>query len=543
MQKQIKAYSGLNTEWVDGGFKMPSELLMEAEEAFGSIEVTEAPTRTMSAEEALKKAEAIFNKEVASPVQTKKGQIMVIPKFAGKYFKEAVEGLENPDDIIASSCYAITRCREIGKWIEAQQAIRKGTAPTEKLHTVKVDGKWNDAQCMELPPLINEASNARHWPSVYMIRTPDGRLITTGKKEGNFNVKLYQYPSQGLQGLAQRIGLKIRGGDKDVLRAIIGRDDIVPAYLTIWAYDRWNTIVGYRRSDDSPTKYWLNAKGEITDEPQDAQEPLNHKEFLYEHIRESCTFEVVQKDGTSDYVIEPEDEAMMLGNERAADSVAIDLNKLDDDERELVSYIQNRTETSENFLTEGDLISHASQQLLIGECVGLDIKTHEEIWEGGLMGHTQMLNRLLKIKNPSEEQLEIIEFLEVNVPKLERMNRTFDRLSQSYGVDHGSFAIKEPKYIPRAVEVTKIQNAHILPDNQIEVRPTCYADALPDHKSTRMVVLKRGRTTLRSRNGQLHREIVPLSPTQPTSARNASPSLMAVLRRMIRNDEDLALRA
>jgi hypothetical protein len=330
----------------------------------------------------------------------------------------------------------------------------------------------------------------------------------------------------------------MRGGETEVLQALVGRDDIVPAFITVWGFGRWNVLVGWRRSDDSPTQYWLDIEGNLTMEPQQGENPLTHKEFAYEHVKSLSKFSVAQEEGEPDYVVEPEDEWHFVGDTRAAESAFLDFSQLDEETAELANYLQSHLENAEGSITEGDLSSDAALNAILGEFVGYN-RQHKEVWRGGLMGQTQTLERMFQIEEPNQRQLEIIAFLEGNIERLERIYATYN----SFHKDHAIYRTEEARperHVPANL-YSPVEGSHVIPANEIEKQVMAYRDRMPEHRSTRMVgPLKRGRMTLRLRHGRFHRVQIPEVAQRPISARNAPQPLLNVIRKMIREE---ALRA
>ena len=310
----------------------------------------------------------------------------VLPDYVLSAMKEAFKQAERPEDVLASTVSII----ESGKRVEDWKAVKRKERyayRNGRQHTTKVDGLWQDAQVCELPPLI-KAGKLSHEEASYIITLPCGKRIMTHKDS-----KLYSSPSQALQGIARLQGINMRGGDIACLRAIVGRDDIIPSYMSVWAFNRWNVFVGWQRVDESPSSYWLDENGRLTQAPVVGEEPLNMSQLLYNILAETSSVEVTDDDDQIIGHISDEDEYDWSMNgvlrERDSDTIQRDKFAEDDDEAYLLSHLSELL--SIEHLTMGDLQSDATEQILEDEI-------EDAYTDYQRMGTPQTLSQLTRMK-------------------------------------------------------------------------------------------------------------------------------------------------
>lgn len=286
----------------------------------------------------------------------------VLPDYVLSAMKAAFKEAKRPEDVLSCTVSIIESGKRIEQWKATKRKERYAYRNCRE-HTTKVDGLWQDAQVCELPPLI-KADKLSHEPASYIITLPSGKRIMTHKDN-----KLYSSPSQALQGIARLQGINMRGGDIACLRAIVKRDDIVPSYMSVWAFNRWNVFVGWQRVDESPSSYWLDKFGKLTKAPVEGEAPLNMSQLLYNILADTSSVEVTDDDDQIIGHITDEDEYdwSMHGvlRERETDTIKRDQFAEDDDEVFLLSHLSELLNIEH--LTMGDLQSDAAEQVLMDE--------------------------------------------------------------------------------------------------------------------------------------------------------------------------------
>ena len=455
------------------------------------------------------------------------------------------------DDQIASLCSAIQRIKDIEVWKEEQRKVRRAQGHFFKSHTqkVEIDGKkqWVDAQVYELPPLVkSEGTGVTHEPARYAIRLPDGRYVDLGLTQDGFKPVERTNPSAAMQSIAARLGIKMRGGDCEILRHLVGREDILPAYTTVWHRNTWLVIVGWQADPKTTlSSYWLDENGQLTRQPQsDPEDQLTLSELDYHLLCESSDLGIENEAGEIVDYMNEEEEFLSFMPQRENQDHSIDLSQFaeDDPEAELLFYLQGQLDRNETSITLGDVACADTDLLLEGELIP-DGKGGTK-WSGGLFGARHNLKVLSYIasQDPSEEIMKTVQFWEEQVARFERMNATREMLLENNSDSLVRYWI--PNSTNRMLCMSKenslkeqpkdIPGAALSPANTVEAPLAREVDAMPEHRTTTLQRVKRGTTALVATKDGFTQKFIPDAPKAKTQASNASPALKNRLRAMVR---------
>jgi len=241
---------------------------------------------------------------------------------AGYKYREAVakmqkgdpekgeEPAQTPDELSATAYAAILRMQEIERWKTEQRKVRGAQRHHLREHTQKVDGKWQDAEVYELPPLVHHTGvGIKHKPAYYFLRLPDKRVVNLSKADGGYGKVLRESPDSAMQTIATRLGLRIKGGAATILQPLTGWDDIVPAYTTVWNSESWFVIVGWMKNPAvTPSRYTLGNDGNLTQMQGSPEDQLTVSQLDYQLFRGSSDLAVEDGAGVAvDYMNEDEE--------------------------------------------------------------------------------------------------------------------------------------------------------------------------------------------------------------------------------------------
>lgn len=530
--KQLKSYSGLDTELAVGTFPLPDQILMALEEICASeTKVDERLKLSKSMKHCL------LNRAARVMMQREFGKWL--PKGSDKIIKDAFDGLVGIDDKIASVMWAIERLKGLEQWKKEQSVIRRAQSHAGRTNTRKVDGKWKDAQVYELPRLVkSEGESMQHEPARYIFRC-DGYNVDLGKQDGNWSPVLRNSPDAAMQSVAKRLGKDIRGGAHTIIQNLVGKSNIIPAYITIWFQDQWVVIVSYQKDPKlTPSKFWLSEEGKLTMTNIPEQLPLTISELDYHILKDQSDLEIHDEEEIVIDYENPEEASYNLGVERDKETDAIDTSKFaeDDPENQLLNYLRGKLDRSESFITVGDLERAEVKELLYGEYIEVKGKMR---WMHGLNGAKHDAKTFMNLYQSYGDPRS----LDAYNSAMDRIAFFRDIIKAHHNIVAGSSQVssairywmrEDCPYInyPKAV-IKKLEIAHIAPDNDIETRPTLTADSKPEGRVGSVRRLKRGTTGIYMENGKIMTKAVPKLPEPPTNARNASPALKRRLSMLI----------
>jgi len=276
MTTSVKTYSGHNYEFGLGTNWTPLDALLSKEQ----FEAMSDTSRFMDSQRtkwcllnskvmdkwiATASSPATPSKEVNAMSNEVIERCLKNLKSSSFKYREAIEAMQKgdaekgeepavtPDEMSSAAYAAILRLKEMERWKAEQVKVRRAQRHHERSETAKtlVDGKrqWNDATVYEFPPLVaHNGKGLKHVPAGYIMRLPNGTLVDLRKDNGPHKGCLRESPDQALQTIARRQGLKINGGASTIVQALVGLNDVVPAYTTIWNRNNWLVIVGWMRN-------------------------------------------------------------------------------------------------------------------------------------------------------------------------------------------------------------------------------------------------------------------------------------------------------
>lgn len=588
-QTSVKAYSGKPIEGMAIEEMTPLDIIVKMEERFGASKMTEPEVDLGPF------SMPLLNKMDRIRLQREFGKWL--PKTADKVIEEAREGLTTIEERMAAMCSAIERLKSIEKWKDEQRSVRRAQRHNHRENTAKVeiDGKkqWQDATVYELPPLVkSEGTGVTHEPARYALRLPDGRYIDLGMTQNGFKPVDRTNPSAAMQSIAKRLGIEMRGGDCEILRHLVGRNDILPAYTTVWHRDKWLVIVGWQRDPKvTLSRYW-EGDGCLTERnPNPDTVPMDHPEYVERLTLSELDYTLLcgsaeeKLDLDEDDVPDPE-ELQELGG-----------GFLNDEEEYVmagVQHIQNEEETPiENWLlTNAAYGNNRFVELRNGSAIWNDADFRDEL---ALIGRQQIRDKhriskrvsLMKnirsllladiVKAPTEKKKERFNELGKLISKLENLRRgaytqfleelhdlrsqvklckeerktrdafptrgSADCTRKPANWDGGFVKLKEvPKFHPRDYRppakepVKRITRSHRMPENTVPAPSVREVENMPEHRSTVMQTLKRGRTALvLTKDGPVKRSVPTVKP-KPITARNAPDALKTRIRKMIASE-------
>jgi len=549
MIAQLKTISGLDPERAASPTLTAVEILMAMEEtALGGEPLPE------SLELAPGIANSLISRANQRRMQREFGKWL--PKGADKIMAEATKGLESTEDKVASMVWALQRTRDLESWKAEQVKVRRAQNHYAKVETSKskLTRKWDDAQVYELPPLTkSEGSSLSHQPARYAIRLPDGRYVDLGKTQDGFRPVLRTGPDAAMQSIAKRLGLELRGGAHSILRELTGMD-VVPAYTTVWHRNQWLVIIGWQKEAKStPSSYWLDEAGQLTQKPDGDEPALTLSELDYHLLKGSAETAIEDLRGeVVDYMNEDE-ELVMQGFMRDES----------DEDVEVDSYLLTQCAMKMDRLT--DLRLGSAIWLLpefeeaLADCV------REECAQTGRMARViARLKREYKrvqtdmlVTNPTRAEMDDLaayaQEIRLKRDKLVTRRRAMrqrlrdgiaDLDSQTtmapsdamgrYWYPHESNRMTRMDRLDSVKEAPAvIPGASKCPLNHVPKPELKHADVKPACKVTMMHRLKQGRVALIPTGHTVIRKMIPVVPERPIQARNAPQPLKAKLAAMI----------
>jgi len=388
----------------------------------------------------------------------------------------------------------------------------------DRANTEKVNGKWKDAQIYELPPFVPQTADAKalgvedrpglarlcstggagkHQDAQYAFKCPDGTVVdlcrlqyrendklhneTTKRKAGMplelhvkslkeahptreyFSPVMRSEPNAAMQSIAKRLGLKVKGGAHSIVQQLVGRDDIIPSYRTIWRKNRWLVLVAWQRDPKIAKSSFEVVNDRV--QPSSGEDAMTVSEFDYSLFTDYSDLKI--EDGEEIRYDYEDDESYMVGMNRDSVPEGIDMNQFaeDDDERELLMFL--------TFFGELDVIhlSHLDGSMAREALIGVEIAPDN--WKGGIKGCYQEIRETSAYILETEDGDEFIRFSEElavlkewRLPKFKRMLKTRLMLQEFHRNDDETTST--PDRSRRAVPEV-IEGASELPLNQIQI--------------------------------------------------------------------------
>ena len=555
MKHTLKVTSGFNPELAAGSFPIPDSILMALEEKLGTGSEVEPFLDEEEITRLIPRAVKCLTMDMLGSKWLPKGADKVIESSRKDLIALAKErGYPlSLEERLAACVWNAQRMRELENWKGEQNKIRRANQHFNKSETVKVSGpngkKWDNAQVYELPPLQNEGKSMKHIPARYCLRLLDGRYFDLGMTQDMHRPILSDGPDIAMQRIAKRAGLQIRGGAHSILQALTGLTDIIPSYMTIWQRNQWVVIVGWQK-DPKLTNSSYYTEGHQLSLKGEENERLTLSELDYHLLKGAAETEVQDEQGeTVDYMNEEEELVAMAFDREEDTSEWIDADQFDEGsiEEKLVMFSQRQhapnvmlagfrngkpvlrtiSVGSNEQATMGDIHSQATYKALKAEYAYAQ-KLHQNAMRAGDMDsaskHLERMNVVTAMAALREEW----------------MNPGFSSLIQYWMPVHkrGFGSIKGTANNAPVFETPRTQESMFLvPANTIEVKAEVIeVDEMPPHRSWVMNRVKRGTLALvESKQGLVTKRIDKIQPA-PLSASNASPTLKAKLRSIIREE-------
>ena len=400
-----------------------------------------------------------------------------LPDDEKKIVNAAKAGLEGIEDRLSAVVYAIDKVKSRKAWKKEQSKLQNASHGAKAVEARKImteNGyKWIDATIHELPPQEGKG----HTEAYYAIKLPDGTIVNLAAKVQGFSPKLNKYPSQAMQNIAARLGIKMRGGDTAILNVIIGAEMVeqtnehgnkelcykyLPSYTSVWQ-GRWIVYVGWKLNPKcTPSSYWLDANDELTQQPQSNIAPLTLSQLDYKLLCESSDLAVKDENDEVVEFMNEEEEFLTMFPQRETDETFIDFSKYceDDEEMELFQACSAVIDRSEGGITLGDL---ESSQFV------------NEYLHKGILRAEKTIHKM-ESQNPSPGLDIVIANMEEHLGRLNRLDAQWNHFVGNSKTDHlvtywypnvkhrmmCMSSLEHAKMIPKV-----ITNAHIMPNNEI----------------------------------------------------------------------------
>lgn len=388
---------------------------------------------------------------------------------------KAKEGLESVEDRLAAVCYAIHKIKSRKAWKKEQSKPQEPSACTD--------------MCLiyDLPPRTKGKS---HQPAYYSITGPKGGVIDLSKPQGHLKPKLCKNANEAFRAFMTRRGVTVDGGEVHILNLILQEPMVeitnangevekcykwLPSYITTNC-GAWFVTVGWRLNPKcAPSRYWLDANGELTQDnpnkgiPEDHEgyiKPLTLSELDYHLLTESSDLAVTNEDDeVVDYMNE-EEEFLTFQPQREDEPNFIDFSKYaeDDEELELFNACSSVVERSEGGITLGDLQSKAFVQDYLQE---------------GIESAKETIKRCMMQENPTPLTEQIIGWMQEKIARLVHLTDLHDRF---VGTQYNEKPAPQAFFTAGADyrEPSRIQDCMMVcPDNKIEQPVTRELSRLP----------------------------------------------------------------
>ena len=520
--KSVKSSATAFIESLGETVTTPFDIIAAMEEAFMKRPMFTPVHRNTTREQIMESVETVLSpmdEFVANRILASarwKQKVMVFTNF-GRWLEDdekrimnnAKEGLESVEDRLAAACYACDKIKSRKLWKLEQKRNEAASHNGEPLKARKVviDGKasWNDAQVHELPPTTRGKA---HEQAYYAIKLPSGTIINLGqtqvREKGQMHNRIKikrndvtriaklnklwekrgtnkiaytpikkQYQSQALQTIATRLGIEMRGGDTAILNHLLGEEPLVsvndkgetetnwkwlPSYTSVWQ-GTWIVYVGWRLNPKvAPSSYWVDDNGDLTQfnpnyqmtpEDEGYQAPLTLSQLDYHLLSESSDLAVENENGEVVEFMNEEEEFLTFAPQRESGETFIDFSKYceDDAEMELFQACSGVVERSEGGITLGDL---ESSQFIDGYI-------HK-----GIIRTERTLRKMREIEDPNAKTLEIIDSMEKNLARLNRLDELWNKFVGNSKTDH-LVQYWYPNNVNRMLCMSKANHAKMIP--------------------------------------------------------------------------------
>ena len=399
-----------------------------------------------------------------------------------------------------------------------------------------------------------------HEPAFYSTIGKQGTVIDLSQPHGALKPILSTNPASAFNRFAARMKLNKKAGDTEMLNYFLGEKQVefeddngvvsseyryLPSYVSEKINGVWFVRVGWRLNPKvAASSYWLDENNELTQHnPGDGEAALTLSQLDYHLLSESSDLAVEDESGQVVEFMNEQEEFLTMFPQRETGETFIDYSAYaeDDDELELFYAASELVETSENGVTVGDLESKAFQDAI----------------QHGIEEAQCQIQQILTGDNPQDELVEL-ERLE---KLLTKFNRLEDKWHQFLGktvtvvkyeecevefVDDYSAPFKPTTYGCERENASKekvkvIANAHIMPDNHIEVvTPTVTeVDRIqPSHNP--LELLQKGITRVVKTASGYSTRMAPKHVPVHTTWDNASLNLKATLLRIALTDRAIA---
>lgn len=487
-------------------------------------------------------------------------------------------------DLIASTVFNVQRIADLEKWKAEQTMIRRAQRHYLKSETSKqlVDGKrvWVDATVYELPPLMqSEGKSLKHEDARYAIRLPDGRYFDLGQTQDGFKPIMSDGPDIALQRIAKRAGLTLRGGAHSIVQVLTGLTGVIPAYTTVWHRHQWLVIVGWQRDpkttlssyykgdnelskagdpDDRLTLSELDyqllkgaAEGEIEDFQGDVVDYMNDDEelvmqgFMRDETDEPepmNSFLLVQAAANMGLQVELRNGSAIWNHPELRGQLAVMLRESHSERHQLTGSIRRVKSFIDDIMAR---IFHGNPSPLEKEKLKTELKAHYKHMGRLKNRRTALLENFRDQLEDLEAQSELIEtrtwtnirYVHSGAPFTVSFEDTHPEAANCTGFA----SMRGTESHPPLMEPVRTEPFMALsPANSVQLRNVVVeTETMPDHRAIRGMRVKRGTIAVTGFDlglGLPVKKVIPKLPQAPLTARNASPTLKARLRTMIREE-------
>jgi hypothetical protein len=483
--KSVTSYANANIEALAEVSSNPRDIVAEMEEAFMRNFLAPTPHVSLMPKRAL--TDVIANDPVMGSMAEqlaafRERRFLAKAKWAQRYslysafgryglekdekaiVAKAKEGLESVEDRLAAVCYAIQKIRSRKEWKAEQNKPQEPSACLDMCLTY------------DLPPRTKGKS---HQPAYYSITGPKGHTIDLSKQDRQWKPKLCKNPNEAFRAFLTRLGVYVNGGEVQLLNMLLKEPMVeitndngevekcykwLPSYVTTNC-GAWFVTVGWRLNPKcAPSRYWVDADGELTQEdpnkglPPDHeayQPPLTLSQLDYHLLSDSSDLAVANEDEEIVEYMNEEEEFLTFCPQRENEPDFIDFSQFceDDEEMELLNAAANVIERSEGGLTIGDLQSKAFT---------------DDYLHDGIESAKETIKRCMMQPDPTPLTEQIIEWMQAKITRLVRLSDLHTQFVET--------KYNEPS-TPRACftahadcrEPSRIQDCMlVMPSNEIE---------------------------------------------------------------------------
>jgi hypothetical protein len=456
---------------------------------------------------------------------------------AGYKYREAVakmqkgdpekgeEPAQTPEELSATAYAAILRMQEIERWKTEQRKVRGAQRHHLREHTQKVDGKWQDAEVYELPPLVHHTGvGIKHKPAYYFLRLPDKRVVNLSKADGGYGKVLRESPDSAMQTIATRLGLRIKGGAATILQHLTGLDDIIPAYTTVWNNNEWFVIVGWMKNPSIKLSNYTEGDDEqLIYSKITTENHLTHSKLEYKLISaasiEAHDEELDQQNACLDF-----DEQIQQGLEGTDYRQEVDTDDFDASEFGLYMFLREHTDLSQ-FTAGSDDLNRPCVDELFDELYNDAWTAIRNVTPGDDAGYSLAQREIWKLNQLEATLIQL---------RADKSGYTGPFVSQ--------WNMRGNKKLNALASLGwsgAVPNGHIEPLNAITPHHTHRDGIKADGVVVAMHRLQRGKIAIIPTGDQVLRKFIPEVKAQATHAGNASPRLVAVLKEIRRKELEL----